>query len=73
MLDPGQIFHFLCNGQQKWSYKHHDMLQYISPGKTCYHNTTRVKETLAKQNMDLGLNQMSWMRKMNSSQDHPEN
>ena len=41
------------------SYEHHDALKYISPGKTRYHNTTRLKETLAKRKMDLCLDKSS--------------
>ena len=37
------------------SYDHHDAVKYISPGKTMYHTSTKVKETLAKRKMDFCL------------------
>lgn len=41
------------------SYDHHDAMKYISPGKTMYHTTTKVKETLAKRKMDFCLDKSS--------------
>jgi len=37
------------------SYDHHNAVKYISPGKTTYHTTKTVKETLAKRKMDFCL------------------
>jgi len=34
------------------SYDHHDAVKYIPLGKTMYHTTTKVKETLIKRKMD---------------------
>jgi len=41
------------------SYDHHDAVKYISPGKTKYHSTKTVKETLAKRKMDFCLDYSS--------------
>lgn len=41
------------------SYDHHDALKFISPGKTTYHTTTKVKETLAQRKMDFCLEKSS--------------
>ena len=41
------------------SYDHHDAVKYISPGKTMYHTSTKVKETLAKRKMDFCLDKSS--------------
>lgn len=41
------------------SYDHHVAVKYISPGKTMYHTTTKVKETLAKRKMDFCLDKSS--------------
>ena len=41
------------------SYDHHDAVKYISPGKTIYHTSTKVKETLAKRKMDFCLDKSS--------------
>ena len=41
------------------SYDHHDAVKYVSPGKTVYHTTTKVKDTLAKRKMDFCLDKSS--------------
>ena len=41
------------------SYDHHDALKFISPGKTLYHSTAKVKETLVKRKMNFCLNDSS--------------
>ena len=41
------------------TYDHHDAVKYISPGKTMYHTSAKVKETLAKRKMDFCLDKSS--------------
>lgn len=41
------------------SYDHHDAVKYISPGKSKYHTTTKVKDTLGKRKMDFSLDKSS--------------
>ena len=48
------------------SYDHHDALKFISPGKTLYHSTAKVKEMLVKRKMNFCLNDSSESHKMDA-------